>query len=278
MIALLKTILPKITNKHDLDFMYTLTTYENGISHKSELSLDGNIIYDILMSKHRLKGILLYEETDNPLTEFMARWDMFCRKNKYFVSRQISAIYSEFDPTSNYDKHSTIATTSNGSTTYGEIVKNDDMGAQTNTLKHGAHDDDVVVGASKSTTKNPTQTLTTTGHNSPFEATDYTAPTDKTISQTDANNVIVENDEVTNTNKFAEYTDTSNNGARLDIETTEEHTDTTTGSNTVTEYTHGNVGVTTNTKMIEEVLQVYNFSIYDMVVNMFDSEFLLYLD
>lgn len=313
--------LNKITNKSSLDFNYTLTTYDdNGVKHTSAQKLDGQIIYDKFSQRHRSKCFMSYNSNDSDIVVFLELWHTFITSNAYNISRQISALFAEFNPISNYDKHSSIANT------YGEQNRTKTTGEQSNSSTIGSQNNSSIVGATEVTTTSNEHTdttnigeqdntlvngeqeqrvitpelhQTTEGATSPYDANLYGANTDKSSTTVDANEVITTSETVENHNIIGEQTnsveygehitsvegkaqnnsstigersDSSVIGSRTDTETDNEHND------TMTEHTWGNIGVMTSTQAINEILQTYNFNFYDYVVNLFDSEYLMYID
>lgn len=152
--------------------------------------------------------------------------------NKYKYSRLWESTQQEYNMIDNYDKNSTITITKSGK--------------QKETNKIG----DVV-----STVDSETSDTTSIGER---KTTNKVSPYDSN-SMYDSNSSTIDNTQDSNINKVDGSTRTVKGD---DVKTTEFEN----YSETTTERTHGNIGVTTSAQMLQGERELANFSFWDVVI------------
>lgn len=214
------------------------------------------------------------ENIDDVLDEF--KQDVFALlvKNRVAYQHLFALNGLTYDPIANYDKHSTITTkhdgTENTTANNGDHSETHNMGAQATTTNYGKQDTSTEYGSVSTQDSIGQVTVTTdhkvSGYNDP-SMTEASQDVQATAASTNGHTEQARTD----TESTAEHADTVNSGAREDSVTTTQTKDATsnTASNytdTVTDETKGNIGVTTTQQMMESEVKFWDsYNFYDKI-------------
>ena len=270
--------LAKEQGDQEKELFEDIELFEGGEFYDQEIdAIDKDILYDEIMSRYG--ELLTYEQ--NPI-RFKRYSDSFFKKNyKNFAKMQI-ALQMDFNPIYNYDRFEDWS----DKTTYDSDMEY--TGSVTRKLDNSTGDFKEKLTPSETTTKyqnlsNESNGVRYTGVSADNSgssgvttASNYSPQTMEyetvTPSKTE---VTVDNDEVRSfegvgyeVNTFGK--DISLNNPRKDIHS---------GDDTLKHDGHiyGNIGVTTSTQMIKEILELYDFDIYKFIADKYAKERLLLL-
>lgn len=214
------------------------------------------------------------ENIDDVLDEF--KQDVFALlvKNRVAYQHLFDLNGLEYDPIANYDKHSTVTTkhdgTENTTANNGDHSETHNTGAQQSSTNYGKQDTTNKYG-NVSTQDSIGQVTVTTDHKvSGYNDTSMTEASQDVQATAASTNGHTEQAR-TDTESTAEHTDTVSNGAREDSVTTTQTKDATTNTesnftDTVTDETKGNIGVTTTQQMMESEVKFWDsYNFYDKI-------------
>ena len=213
-------------------------------------------------------------------------------KNKENYQRLYDLMSIEYEPLTNYDKHSYITEIDDGQdqTTdalgarhseddYASKQNTDAYGAISTSDSFGARSDSTVYGAVSETDTHGAKTTTSTDKIAGFNSATYVnsgqgdiqegqqQDTHTELSKTDTNNVGAQSNSHTEQAK----TDTHTEGAHIDKHDERAVTDTHTTAygkeHSYDEHTTGNIGVTTSQQMAQSEIDLWNsFKFYDILI------------
>lgn len=209
--------------------------------------LDKSFLIDEIM--RRSGDLFTYYQVPGMLKQNITNW--FLRNYDQF-SRMAAAITAEYNPIENYDR------TEESTHTPAEVITTTRGGSDTRTLNttHGGTD-------SRSITTKLGSTSTTTNERSAYDATGY-SPNDKSTTGTSGG------DSSTDTFKHGETENATDTYTRNSTDTI-----TNSGTHDFKSHIHGNIGVTTNAKMVSEEVELRRFDIYTDIARRFEREFLI---
>lgn len=214
------------------------------------------------------------ENIDDVLDEF--KQDVFALlvNNRVAYQHLFDLNKVKYDPIANYDKHSTITTkhdgTENTTANNGDHSETHNMGAQQSSTNYGKQDTSTAYG-NVSTQDSIGQVTVTTDH----KVSGYNDPSMTVASQDVQATAASTNGHTeqarTDTESTAEHTDTVNSGAREDSIKSTQTKDSTSNTesnftDTVTDETKGNIGVTTTQQMMDSEVKFWtSYNFYDKI-------------
>lgn len=242
------------------------------------------------------------EETESAvLTQFREDATNVIKKHAVELAQLFKINSVDYDPISNYDKISEITIEHTGT-----ITDENDYGAQTNGATKGQQIDTNAFGATQKTDQFGAQSNSTTIGAVTTTDGQHTDTETKQIDAAfsgegfdNADKTTYENGSIehattaqsnsesigthTDTSSELAHTDTITSGSRSDSETLGAHKDTLEktfeNTDTTTEHTSGNIGVTTATAMLTEHKEFWtNYNFYDTLFNIIVRELCVYND
>lgn len=192
------------------------------------------------------------------------------------IDLQYQALYDyDYSPIDNYDRHEIETIDDDGTTTYGRR----DAESGSDALQHGH-----AIANTGTTTNANTGTDTTTksgnitnetekaGFNSPYSYTNDTKNTETYNTVRDATAYGKTETQTDNTHETHSGTDTTTYGKT----TTQSGSDSTTKDIERSLHAYGNIGVTTSTAMIDELIKSRMMSLADMLLDNFIDDYTYY--
>lgn len=214
------------------------------------------------------------ENVDDVLDEF--KQDVFALlvKNRTAYQHLFDLTGLEYDPIANYDRHSEITTTHDGTedttSNNGDHSETHNMGAQETSTNYGKQETTNNYGNVSTQDSIGQVTVTTDNRVSGYNDNTLNDATQSVQDTSASTNGHTEQARTDTTNE-AEHIDTVNNGAREDSITSTQTKDATskTASNytdKVTDETKGNIGVTTTQQMMQQEVNFWDaFNFYDKI-------------
>lgn len=183
------------------------------------------------------------------IAEFKKDVAMTLKMNEYEFQKLYDTLDLQYDPISNYDKHSTITSVAKG-------VVNEKTGTESDTnTTNGNVENLEFLGAKNSTVSEQVRPWDSDAVNHDKSRQIYNDGNQNNETQTNYNNLNVSNNKTYNIKDTKDYMDT------------------------VTEHTNGNIGVTTSQQMIESERNVAEFNFYEIVFEkIFTMVSTIYLD
>lgn len=210
----------------------------------------------------RFYGDRLYSEHEvnvsDAHSDFWVDWSMFLSRNNESIARIYQAMTEEYNPIENYDRHESITVTHTGddTTTYSGTEQNTKSGSIDNE-KTGSETSANGTGNDAITTSNYV-----TGYNQSDESLESkSVTTGKTTLSFNARKDKQTYNSLSDTKTFTGRND------KVEYNT----------EDTTTAHLHGNIGVTTNTEMIERELELRSMNVCDIVLKKFIDEVTFYL-
>lgn len=246
----------RIPNYEFFDYIYTTTGGVENVQHFNrfvlrkyyEFSLYKPLTFTV--KKMKEMGTLDFQLLLNGM------WYEYVLRYGTELDKITNALLEEYAPLDNYDKYSTITTTDNDrtETTLGKVTSH--MGG-TSTSSAGTTTT-TEQGDEKTTTTTPSFDVDSTKKTETTTEYSATSPRITTVTpNTTTTTTQVENDN--------SYTDYGENGL-ANVKN---------GSTTVEEHTHGNIGVTTSSKMLEEfVLTRIRYNLWEFIAETYADMFL----
>lgn len=194
----------------------------------------------------------------------------FFKREQWNITHLVNIILAEYSPIENTDRYSEHTTDSSGSRTISgsDTHSGTDRRSETHS---GTDQRDIEHSGTDQRDESHTGTDSTTNTVSAFNSSAY---------QPDSKNDLLHgetiNDDLTYGHKIG---DDTTYGHKIADDTTYGHkltrstTDTNSGTDTYTEHTHGNIGVTTNQEMINQELELLrHFDVYDWIAAKLENE------
>ena len=222
-----------------------------------------------------LTGMIPADASD-ALSNFVQDFHAWVSNRQHNIDLQYQALYNyDYSPIDNYDRYELETIGDRGTTTYGKR----DSKSGSDTFTHGH----IVANTGTTTNANSgTDTTTKTGNivdetekagfNSPNSYTNDTKNTETYNSVRDATAYGKTETQTDNTTQTNSGTDTTTYG----------ETNTLSGSDSTSKditrnlHTHGNIGVTTSTAMISELIDARNMSLAEMLLDNFINDYTFY--
>ena len=214
------------------------------------------------------------ENIDDVLDEF--KQDVFALlvKNRVAYQHLFDLTGLEYDPIANYDRHSKVTTVHDGkentTSNNGDHSETHNTGAQQSSTNYGKQDTTNSYGDVSTQDTIGEVTVTTDNKVSGYNEAGMTDAT-KTIQDTASSTNGHTEQARTDTESTAEHTDTVNNGAREDTVKSTQTKDATSNTksdftDTVTDETKGNIGVTTTQQMMQQEVKFWtSYNFYDKI-------------
>lgn len=214
------------------------------------------------------------ENIDDVLDEF--KQDVFALlvKNRVAYQHLFDLTGLEYDPIANYDRHSKVTTVHDGTedttANNGDHSETHNIGSQQSSTDYGKQDTTKSYGDVSTQDTIGEVTVTTDNKVSGYNEPGMTDAT-KTIQDTAASTNGHTEQARTDTESTAEHTDTVNNGAREDTVKSTQTKDASSktkskSTDTVTDETKGNIGVTTTQQMMQQEVKFWtSYNFYDKI-------------
>ena len=198
----------------------------------------------------------------------------FFKREQWNITHLINIILAEYSPIENTDKYVDHTIDRSGSRTVTESGTDTLSGKDQRDITHSGTDTrDIVHGGTDQRDESHTGTDTTTDTVSAFDSSSY---------QPDRQSGLLHGESIDDDITYGHTIDDDTTwGHAIDDDITygKKNTransvkDTSSGTDTYTEHTHGNIGVTTNQQMIEAELQLLrHFDVYDWIAAKLENE------
>lgn len=189
--------------------------------------------------------------------------ELWSKKNIYYWTELQDTMHYTYNPIENYDKHSVITNT------YGSTITDKQTGDVTNTQT-----------GKETTTNKGTRTTTNTGTETTTDAltrASYDSNTElpretHTITHDLGVGGMVSTEDL-GTDGMTTTVDYGSAGIVNKTVPNTTNTNTHTGVDTISDETHGNIGVMSTQQMIEQQRNIIDISLYNIIVNSFKNEF-----